>query len=159
MTDSVDRILQQWSKARPDLDCSAMGVVGRVGRVSMLWGKQMDVVFEPQGLSRVEFDILATLRRSQVPLTPTELYQTLMLSSGAMSTRIEVLVQRGLIERMASEEDRRSCKVALTEQGKAVLDRALESHLANMDQMLSCLDGDEKTQLAGLLKKILLASG
>ncbi|WP_151704371.1 MarR family winged helix-turn-helix transcriptional regulator [Nitrincola alkalilacustris] len=158
MTDSVDRILQQWSKARPDLDCSAMGVVGRVGRVSMLWGKQMDAVFEPQGLSRVEFDILATLRRSQVPLTPTELYQTLMLSSGAMSTRIEVLVQRGLIERMASEEDRRSCKVALTEQGVAVLDQALESHLANMDQMLSCLDGDDKTQLAGLLKKILLSS-
>lgn len=159
MTDSVDRILQQWSQARPDLDCSAMGVVGRVGRVSMLWGKQMDAVFEPQGLSRVEFDILATLRRSQVPLTPTELYQTLMLSSGAMSTRIEVLVQRGLIERMASEEDRRSCKVALTEQGTIVLDQVLVSHLDNMDQMLNCLDGNERTQLAGLLKKILLANG
>ncbi|WP_409525759.1 MarR family winged helix-turn-helix transcriptional regulator [Nitrincola sp. MINF-07-Sa-05] len=158
MKDSVDHILQQWSDARPDLDCSAMGIVGRLGRVSLLWQKQLEAVFEPLGLSRVEFDILATLRRGQVPLTPTELYQTVMLSSGAMSTRLEALVQRGLIERMASEEDRRSCKVALTAQGVVTVDAALEAHLANMDVMLNRLDGDEKAQLAGLMKKILLGN-
>ncbi|WP_319534233.1 MarR family transcriptional regulator [uncultured Vibrio sp.] len=158
MQDPVDHILRQWGEARPDLDCSAMGVIGRLRRVNQSWQKQLETVFEDHQLSSIEFDILATLRRSQVPLTPTELYQTLMLSSGAMSTRIEKLVQRGLIERIASEKDRRSCKVRLSEQGQQVLDAALEAHVENMDTMLNMLEGDEKNQLAMLLKKVLVAS-
>lgn len=158
MQDPVDHILRQWRDARPDLDCSAMGVVGRLGRVSSIWRKQIDTAFDQHELSGIEFDILATLRRSQVPLTPTELYQTLMLSSGAMSTRIEKLVQRGFIERVASEDDRRSCKVMLTEPGQQKLDVALQDHLDNMEVMLEALNKDERLQLANLLKKVLLHS-
>lgn len=158
MQDPVDGILRQWSEARPDLDCSAMGVVGRLRRVNQSWQKQLETVFEAHQLSSIEFDILATLRRSQMTLTPTELYQTLMLSSGAMSTRIEKLVQRGLIERIASENDRRSCKVRLSEEGQRALDAALESHVENMNTMLDMLEEDEKTQLAMLLKKVLVAN-
>lgn len=158
MQDQVDHILQQWRDAKPDLDCSSMGVVGRLRRVNKRWKKQLDDVFELQKMTSIEFDILATLRRNQIPLTPTELYQTLMISSGAMSTRIELLVQRGLIERIASEKDRRSCKVKLTAQGVTELDIALEAHVANMGGMIDVLDSDEQKQLAGLLKKILLPS-
>lgn len=158
MNDQVDHILQQWHDTRPDLDCSAMGIIGRLHRVNIIWKKQLDVVFEQKNMNSTEFDILATLRRNQIPLTPTELYQTLMISSGAMSTRIEMLVQRGLIERISSEKDRRSCKVKLTKQGLAELDSALEAHVVNMDGMLNVLDGDEKKQLAWLLKKVLLAN-
>ncbi len=95
---------------------------------------------------------------AKVLLTPTELYQTLMLSSGAMSTRIEKLVQRGFIERIASEDDRRSCKVMLTEPGQQKLDVALQDHLDNMEVMLEALNKDERLQLANLLKKVLLHS-
>ena len=77
MKDPVDTILQQWLQVRPDLDCSSMGVVGRVRRTSEQWKKQMEKVFKQHQLNSIEFDILATLRRSQAPLTPTELYQTL----------------------------------------------------------------------------------
>jgi len=156
MNDQVDLILQQWKNTKPELDCSDMGVVGRLGRVNNQWKQQLNTVFNEQEMSGIEFDILATLRRNQVPLTPTELYKTLMLSSGAMSTRIENLVQRGLIERISSEQDRRSCKVMLTTKGKTSIDIALEAHIANMGNMLEPLSDDEKTQLATLLKKILL---
>ncbi|MHA2940244.1 MarR family winged helix-turn-helix transcriptional regulator [Vibrio sp. RC27] len=157
MNDHVDLILQQWKEAKPDLDCSAMGIVGRLARVESVWKKQLSHVFKHHKLSGIEFDILATLCRSQMPLTPTDLYTTLMLSSGAMSTRIEALVQRGLIERILSAEDRRSCKVTLTEQGKNLINLAVEAHVMNMNEMLSMLDEDEKVQCAALLKKILLA--
>ena len=157
MNDQVDLILQQWKNTKPELDCSDMGVVGRLGRVNDKWKQQVNTVFNEQKMSGIEFDILATLRRSQIPLTPTELYKTLMLSSGAMSTRIENLVQRGLIERISSEQDRRSCKVMLTTEGITVIDIALEAHLGNMNGMLEILNKDEKLQLASLLKKILLA--
>ncbi|OEF25281.1 MarR family winged helix-turn-helix transcriptional regulator [Vibrio rumoiensis] len=154
MKDQVDTILQQWLKTRPELDCSSMGVVGRVRRTSEQWKKQMEVVFKQHQLSSIEFDILATLRRSQAPLTPTELYQTLMLSSGVMSTRIESLVQRGLLQRLASEEDRRSCQVELTEKGIALIDPVVSEHVDNMESMLSPLDKSERDQLAMLLKKL-----
>ena len=158
LSDHVDTILSQWRVARPDLDCSAMGVVGRLRRTNNLWTDNMNEVFRAHGLSAIEFDILATLRRSDVAeITPTQLYQTLMLSSGAVSTKIEQLVKRGFVQRVASEQDRRSCKVTLTEQGATFIDAVLNEHVANMDNMLLALDDKERDQLADLLRKILLA--
>ena len=157
--DNVDKILSQWQVARPDLDCSAMGVVGRLRRTSNSWKGQMDQVFKQQGLNSIEFDILATLRRCGQPeVTPTELYKTLMISSGAVSTKIEQLVQRGFVERVASDEDRRSCKVRLTGEGQQFIDNALNAHVANMDKMIGVLNTKEQQQLATLLKKIQLAN-
>lgn len=155
--DKVDAILAQWRSVRPDLDCSSMGVVGRLGQTNGIWKTKLDQVFENFELSSVEFDILATIRRNDREITPTELYQTLMLSSGAISTRVEQLVQRGLVQRVASEHDRRSCKVTLTEQGIELVDQALNAHVANVDGMLGVLTEQERKQLGKLLKKILLA--
>ncbi|WP_414932747.1 MarR family winged helix-turn-helix transcriptional regulator [Vibrio europaeus] len=157
-SDSVDSILAQWKQARPDLNCSSMGVVGRLRRTSNLWKSKMDSVFKQHGLSSIEFDILATMRRSDAHgITPTELYKTLMLSSGAMSTRIEHLVKQELVERVFSEHDRRSCKVILTNKGIELVDNALNDHVANMNNMLSTLNQDEQDQLANLLRKVLLS--
>lgn len=155
--DKVDAILAQWRSVRPDLDCSSMGVVGRLRQTNGIWKTKLDQVFDRFGLSCIEFDILATIRRNDREITPTELYQTLMLSSGAISTRIEQLVQRGLVQRVASEQDRRSCKVTLTEQGIELVDQALNSHVDNMNRMLAVLTEQEQRQLEQLLKKILLA--
>ena len=156
--DNVDTILAQWQNVRPDLDCSAMGVVGRLRRTSNSWKAKMDTVFRQHELSSIEFDILATMRRSApTGCTPTELYKTLMLSSGAVSTRLEKLVKDGLVERTFSEQDRRSCKVVLTEKGVSLVDAALNDHVDNLDNMISVLTSDEQDQLAGLLRKILIA--
>jgi len=157
-SDNLDKILTQWAAVRPDLDCSAMGIVGRLRRTSGSWKKKLDPVFKEHGLSSIEFDILATMRRSgTAAVTPTELYHTLMLSSGAVSTRIEHLVKSGFVQRIASEQDRRSCKVTLTKQGIELVDTALNAHVANMDNILSVLNRQEQQQLANLLRKILLA--
>lgn len=156
-TDSVDSILAQWKQARPDLDCSPMGVVGRLQRTNQAWKTKLDKVFKDYGLSRIEFDILATMRRSDpAGITPTELYKTLMLSSGAVSTRLEQLVKEGLVKRISSEQDRRSCKVTLTPKGKARIDAALDAHVDNMTHMLATLTLQEQEQLADLLRKVLV---
>ncbi|CAH0530816.1 hypothetical protein CTH30272_03161 [Allocatenococcus thiocycli] len=155
--DSVDSILAQWKSVRPDLDCSSMGVIGRLRRTSNAWKSKMDKVFKEHGLSSIEFDILATMRRSDPSgITPTELYKTLMLSSGAVSTRLEQLVKEGLVERISSEQDRRSCKVTLTSKGVELIDTALAAHVENMDNMLNALTKKEQDQLAGLLRKVLI---
>ncbi|SGY87059.1 MarR family winged helix-turn-helix transcriptional regulator [Moritella viscosa] len=156
-SDKVDKILEQWLTVRPDLDCSAMGIIGRLRQTNDAWKKKLDPVFKEYELSGIEFDILATIRRSNTAVTPTELYHTLMLSSGAVSIRIEHLVKNGFVQRIASEQDRRSCKVTLTKKGIELVDTALNAHVANMDNMLSVLSNQEQAQLANLLRKIQLA--
>ncbi|MDO6583195.1 MarR family transcriptional regulator [Photobacterium sp. 2_MG-2023] len=156
--DHVDRLLTQWQQQRPDLDCSPMAVIGRISRMSRLIDKKINKTFKNYDLSAIEFDILATLRRCNTPLTPTELYQTLMLSSGAMSTRIEQLAKRGLIERIASPEDRRSCSVALTEKGRVLIDQAVEAHVVNEKAILDPLTQEQRQQLAALLRAWLLSN-
>jgi DNA-binding MarR family transcriptional regulator len=134
-----------------------MGVVGRLRRASNAWKSKMDKVFKEHGLSGIEFDILATMRRSDpAGITPTVLYKTLMLSSGAVSTRLEQLVQEGLVERISSEYDRRSCKVTLTRKGIELVDTALNAHVDNMDNMLNVLTKKEQDQLTNLLRKVLV---
>ncbi len=156
-SDSVDAILAQWKSVRPDLDCSSMGVVGRLRRTSNQWQSKMAEVFKQHGLSSVEFDLLATMRRSDpTGITPTELYKTLMLSSGAVSTRLEQLVKVGWVERVSSEQDRRSCKVILTPEGVEMIDAAVDAHVNNLDNMLNVLTDKEQDQLANLLRKVLM---
>lgn len=155
-TDHVDQILSQWLDARPDLDCSPMGISGRILRASRFMQSSMESVYSGFDLSAIEMDILATLRRSQKPLTPTQLYKTLMYSSGTMSTRIEGLVKRGMIYRESSGDDRRSCKVYLTEQGLALINELIDEHVANLHRLVSPLEQDEQEQLATLLKKLMV---
>ncbi|WLS79845.1 MarR family transcriptional regulator [Erwinia pyri] len=135
-----------------------MGVLGRISRMSRIVDKKLDKTFKNNQLTATEFDILAALRRFNSLTTPTELYQTLMLSSGAMSTRVEQLVQRNLVERIYSEEDRRSCNLKLTKDGKCLIDKAISEHIANEDEILNPLNQEQREQLASLLRTWLLAN-
>ncbi|MEB6606276.1 MarR family winged helix-turn-helix transcriptional regulator [Aeromonas sanarellii] len=155
-SDHVDLLLAQWARQRPDLDCSPMGVLGRVARMAAIAGREVSEELKECGLLGSDFDILATLRRAGEPLTPTALYQSAMLSSGAMTARLDKLEQRGLITRQAAPDDRRSLLVNLTDAGLALVDEAVERHLANERRLLAPLTGEEQAQLAALLKRWLL---
>ncbi|MGF1707405.1 MarR family winged helix-turn-helix transcriptional regulator [Enterovibrio baiacu] len=156
--DHVDTILAQWQVQRPDLDCSPMGVIGRMDRANHLMKLGLEEVFKQFGLMSSEFDILATLRRAGEPVTPTEMYQILMFSSGAMSTRVDGLVKRGLVVRQASETDRRSCLVTLTDEGRTLIDSVVAVHVENEHKMLNALTEKEQATLASLLRKWLAAN-
>ena len=84
--DPVDKILKQWARERPDLDVTPMGIIGRISRLERLIDEQMKAVCSTFNLERWGFDVLASLRRSGKPyrLTPTQLYNSLMLTSGAI---------------------------------------------------------------------------
>ncbi|WP_417362114.1 MarR family winged helix-turn-helix transcriptional regulator [Gallaecimonas pentaromativorans] len=155
--DHVDKLLAQWAQQRPDLDCSPMGVWGRMSRMASLAAKEIELPLKELGLSGTEFDVLATLKRAGQPVTPTELYQSAMLSSGAMTARLDKLEGRGLVQRSPSADDRRSLKVALTDAGQALIDRAVVVHLANEAQLLAPLSVAEQGQLAELMRRWLLA--
>ncbi|MFI0975530.1 MarR family winged helix-turn-helix transcriptional regulator [Streptomyces sp. NPDC021093] len=160
-TDHVDLVLEQWHGQRPDLDVSPMAVIGRLKRLALLMEPAMKRTFASHGLDAASFDVLATLRRNGPDrhLTPAELMRSAMVTSGAVTQRLDRLQERGLITRRPSPTDGRVVQVALTEEGLALIDGALPDHLATEVGLLSALSPAELAQLADSLKALLLGLG
>ncbi|MFD9789979.1 MarR family winged helix-turn-helix transcriptional regulator [Streptomyces sp. NPDC059070] len=161
MTDHVDLVLEQWGARRPDLDVSPMAVIGRLTRLTRLIDAELRRTFARYELDPASFDVLATLRRSAPPhlLTPAELTRTSMVTSGAVSQRLDRLEGRGLVTRTPSPDDGRVVQVALTEAGRALIDRALPAHLATEERLLAALGRDRRDDLAEVLRELLVSLG
>ncbi len=155
--DPVDKIKQQWQQECPDLRLDAMEILGRLKRCSVLYQPFLDVKFEQFGLTSWEFDVLATLRRSGDPftLTPTELFSTLMVTSGTMTHRLKSLENKQLIQRAPNPTDARHKLVQLTEKGLQTVNRALVAHVDNMEAILEPLNEQQKAQLNQSLTQLL----
>ncbi|WP_318528366.1 MarR family winged helix-turn-helix transcriptional regulator [Nonomuraea gerenzanensis] len=157
----VDLILSQWQRERPDVDAWPMGIIGRIGRLSRVLDRELKEFFGAHGLERWEFDVLATLRRAGSPyeLTAGSLNRAAMVTSGAITNRIDRLAAKGLVERWPDEEDRRSIRVRLTAQGLAKIDELVGPHVENEARLLAGLSPKERDQLAGLLRGLLESLG
>jgi len=156
--DGVDDILQQWARERPDLDTSPMAIVGRISRIERKIDPLLASVFRKFGLERWSFDVLATLRRSGYPyeLTPTQLFSSLMLTSGAITHRSDELVKTGLVQRKPDPNDRRGVRVKLTALGLAKINEAVTAHFENERRLLRHLSRQERSLLISLLRRFLL---
>ncbi|WP_042859545.1 MarR family winged helix-turn-helix transcriptional regulator [Dickeya sp. NCPPB 3274] len=158
MTDRADNAYEQWRRERPDIDPFPMQVLGRLFEAAQrLERDHLNPLFTRFGLRPGEFDVLATLRRSGAPyaLTPTQLYEALMMSSGGMTNRIDRLEQAQWVARQSNPQDRRGTLVTLTEQGRELMDTLVTLHTDNERQVLASLNEDEQQQLNLLLKKLL----
>ena len=155
--DAVDEILEQWRRERPDLELEAMGIFGRLGRLAAVGSRVVSTTLAQHGLNVGEFDVLAALRRAGAPhrLTPTQLARALMLSSGAMTNRLDRLEAAGLVERKDDPGDRRGILVGLTRTGYTRVEAAVTAHVANEAEFLSALTRAEQRELSALLRKLL----
>lgn len=134
-----------------------MATLGRLARLHVNLLRAVESVFSEHGLQVGEFDVLATLRRVGEPysMTPTAVARLLMLSPAGMTSRLDRLEQRGLVERRPAPDDRRSTSVVLTKEGLAVVDAAVTDHVANEARLVSPLSVTERRTLDGLLRKLL----
>jgi DNA-binding MarR family transcriptional regulator len=158
-SDPVDKILSQWQRERSDLDVSPMGIIGRIGRLSKHLDRSIQETVLDFGLNGGEFDVLATLRRSGQPyqLSPTELFNTLMISSGTITHRIDRLEQADLVKRIPDPSDRRGMLVQLTDRGFNTIEQAVEAHVANGHRLIAALEEGERKVLTQLLRKLLIS--
>jgi len=155
--DTIDKILTQWQREAPALDVSSLAVVGRVLQLAQLLSKHRETVLADFDLTVWSFDMLATLRRQGPPyqLKPTELYQWLMLSSGAMTNRIDRLEKSGLVTRLRDPDDRRSVIVQLSDTGAERIDAAMPILFEREKQFLADLSQTETADLIALLRQFL----
>lgn len=146
--------MAQWQRERPDLDVSPQAVVGRLHRIAQRLTDELAVVYAEHGLAEGEFDILATLRRSGSPyeLTPGELAAQTMVTSGAITKRVDRCVARGWVTRRRSDDDGRGRVIALTEAGRELIDAAFAAHIANEACLLERIDPADRDRLAAVLE-------
>jgi DNA-binding MarR family transcriptional regulator len=151
--DHVARIQAEWARERPDVDVSPQGVIGRLHRLAGHLTEQLLVVYHRYGLGEGEFDVLAALRRAGPPFerAPGELAQFTMVTTGAMTKRIDRLERDGLVTRRRSTADGRGRVVALTKAGRDLIDRAFTDHMTNERRLLSTLAPEEAATLEKLL--------
>ena len=156
--DAIDLLMGTWREARPDLDPSPLGIVGRVIVLAQQLEKSVEAALATHDLSLGQFDILATLRRNQPKggLTPTQLLESVMLSSGGMTARLDQLMKAGLIARSADATDRRKVVVDLTSKGRKLIDAATATRFEEARDSLPKLKPAEMKVLEGLLRKWLV---
>ncbi|CNE58221.1 MarR family transcriptional regulator [Mycobacterium tuberculosis] len=159
--DAVDLVLEQWARARPDLDASPMRVLGRLSRLARIAERELKNLFTEFGLERGEFDVLATLRRAGSPggMTAGALARSSMVTSGAVTNRLDRLVAKGYVTRELDPGNRRTVIVALTPAGRDLIDRALVAHVENERRILAALGRQEQDDLAETLRTLLLSLG
>jgi|SRR5215208_4745895 len=156
--DHVDQLIAQWEAEVPDLDVSPMHVIARVSRLSRILERSVEAVYEPYGLNQAQFGVLAALRRAGKPycLSPTDLYNSLLISSGAMTNRLERLTAAGYVRRVSDPQDGRGLLVALTPKGRRLIDRLLVLHYENERSLLSSLNARDRATLTRILREMLL---
>jgi DNA-binding MarR family transcriptional regulator len=157
--DYVDLILEQWQQECPDLDVSPIAIVGRLSRLSRILEQSIELLYSEYGVQGGRFSVLAALLRSGSPyrLSPTELSRSLLVTSGAMTNRLEHLARLGLISRERDPRDRRFALVVLTEKGRALTEKILRAHLENERALLAALNAKSQASLTRLLRALLLS--
>lgn len=155
--DHVDHLLSQWARERPELDTSVLRISARLVRLSRFIDRDTAEHLAPWGLSEGEQNVLAALRRAGPPyeLTPTELYRSLLVSSGAMTNRLDRLEAAGMLVRTPDPDDRRRTRVRLTDRGRDVIDAALDAHVEALGRLFDGLTTADADELESLLRRIL----
>jgi DNA-binding MarR family transcriptional regulator len=157
--DHVDQIVAQWLRERPDLDTSGNAVMARLLRAARALDRSMAGVFKRYGINRGEFDVLASLRRAGPPfaLGPTRLSEGLLLSTAAMTNRVDRLERVGLVRRRPDPDDRRQVLVGLTDQGRTLIDEAFPALVQEDERLLLAVTASDREELNSLLRRLLTA--
>jgi DNA-binding MarR family transcriptional regulator len=155
--DRIDTLVAGWEQERPGIDTATMALVARLLAVAGEIGRRLDEFAAQHGLDRGQGDVLLTLLRSGSPytLSPSRLADSLLVTSGTMTNRLDRLEERGLIERVPNPADRRGMDVKLTAAGRKLTAELVGKHVENERRMLAGLSARERGELDRLARKLL----
>lgn len=156
--DLIDTLIAEWNIERPELDVEAMQIVGRIMKLGKILENRASLALKENGIYYTDLDVLATLRRSGFPyqLSPKQLMQSVVITSGAMTALLNRLTKLELIYRSPDENDGRISLAGLTEKGKEIIDKAIEKRFDEAKESIQILTQEEQVDLAILLKKLLV---
>ncbi len=158
--DSIDRHIAHWSRELADLDPDVEGAITRMQTLVALLRRRREAALGARRLKGWEYDILWRLRSTGPPYraTPTWLAQALNTHPATLTSRLDRLEESGHLARVHDPSDRRRLLVALTDEGHAAWEGAIGDQAAAEHALLAPLTGGEREQLAGLLRKVVMAA-
>lgn len=157
MGDSVDFCIDDVASHYDAINPEVEGIVDRMVAVNKHVGRAFEETLADHGLNYGEYKLLLRLvtRTSDNRMSAGELSRSLMLSSGAMTNRLDQLEKSELIRRVRDPKDRRGVQVELTDKGRAIIDAAVTEQAAKEIDVLGVLSARELTSLNQLLRKVL----
>jgi DNA-binding MarR family transcriptional regulator len=113
----------------------------------------MEPVFAERGFTFIQYVIMSWLRDGIV-VSPKEFCAQYRHDSGALTRVIDQLAERGLIERVRSDRDRRKVDLQLTEAGRATIESLIPLVVERLNIALEDFSGEEVQELQRLLLKL-----
>ena len=157
--DVIDKLIIEWKEERPELDVEAMQIVGRIIKLGKVMEKRASNALKDSGIHYTDLDVLATIRRSGKPyeLTPKQLIESVLITSGAMTALLDRLTKLELIYRATDKKDGRIKLAGLTEKGIATIDRTIEIRFKEANLSVEIFNKKEYLIMSDLLKKLLIS--
>lgn len=157
--DRIDFVLEDWEDERPELGTGALGIVLRIQFVEKILAERLSSSLEGLHIEWFEYDVLSSLRRQGEPfrMTASEIAEQTLLSPGALTNRIDKLIDRKLVTRAEDPEDRRRVLISLTRKGMQLVDKATEERIRCAEEAVAHLSLPQQKQLSSLLRKMLAA--
>ncbi|GEA59355.1 MarR family transcriptional regulator [Vibrio comitans NBRC 102076] len=155
--ESLETILKHGRTNWPEAFDSFRPTILMIHRIHSLLDDDLEEIIIEHDLQKADFGILMTLRRSAEPycLSPTDLYRSMLFSSGGLTKVLRRVEKSGLIERLENPEDGRSKLVKLTELGRKLIEQVAFTLHQQEQRKLDILTTEEKQQLDKLLSKVL----
>lgn len=152
----LDGLLAQWRRERPDLDTRCMAVCGEIWRTGRRLTAGLKPVLDRFELDFPSLDVLLTLRRQGrgAHMSPSAMAADMMLSTAAMTARLDKLEKRRLLQRIPDPQDRRALHIRLTDEGFELADEVVVAHVDAESTMLAALSQAERDELLRLLARV-----
>lgn len=158
-SDSVDFCTADITSRYDAIDPAVEGAVGRISAINKHVSRIFDETLAGHGINHGEYRMLLRLatRSADNRMSAGELSRALMLSSGAMTNRLDRLERAGLVRRVPDPKDRRGVLIELTEMGLNTIDGSVTEQATKEIDVMSALAPKELDQLNRLLRKVLVS--
>jgi DNA-binding MarR family transcriptional regulator len=113
----------------------------------------MEPVFEKHGFSFVQYVILSWLRDG-IAVNPKDICAQYRHDSGALTRVIDQLAERGLLERVRRDRDRRKVELQLTPAGREAIEGLVPLLVDKLNEVLADFSKAEVQELLRLLVKL-----
>lgn len=154
--DLVSELVRQWAVEHPEMDTAALGIVVRIQMLGKRLHSRATRALAVHGLKHWEYDVLSVLRRQGEPyeMAATDLAREALLTSGAMTTRIDGLEKRGFLRRRQNSLDGRSVIIRLTTKGLKIVNDAIQTRLEDANHSLAVFSAQERKQINEFLESL-----
>jgi DNA-binding MarR family transcriptional regulator len=158
--DNVQRKIKQWGKQMPDLNTQPMAIADRLQHVAKHIDDELNCTLKQYKLSDAGFEVLSTLLRAGPPysLSPGQLLEQMLITSGTMTTRIDKLEKKGLVKRKSKKDDKRGVSVKLTKKGLKLVEEVIVEYTLTQKRIVSVFDEQEQKTFIALLTKYISQS-